>query len=405
MHWEKNSSSRVYKKEEVLYLQDGDFTFRITPEIIFGNGVILRVGIEAKKRGGDNVLVVVDPEIIKAGLFDKVEEALTKEGINVTVYDKVEPEPLLEIADQCANIARDKGCNLVIGIGGGSTMDTAKAASILLTNDGLSRDYQGLDKVNKPGVPKIMIPTTAGTGSEVTFTAVFTDKKLKAKTGINSEYLFADLALLDPELTLSVPPEVTAYTGMDALTHAIESYTSVSSNTLSDLFALESIRLISKNLKRAFKDGRDVETRGNMLKGSLLGGIALANAGVGAAHALAYPLGGEYQVPHGIANGLLLPYVMEFNLKSNIEKFSFVTEALGEKGEGLTDLEFARESVSIVKRLIKDVKAPNKLRDLNIPETAIESLSSQAMKVTRPIENNPGKVTLKDAIEIYKKAY
>ena len=386
-------------------MQDGVFTFRITPEIIFGNGVSLRVGIEAKKRGGSNVLVVVDPQIIKAGLFDKIKEALIKEYLNVTVFDKVEPEPLLEIADQCSNIAHDRGCNLVIGIGGGSVMDTAKAASVLLTNDGLIRDYQGLGRINKPGVPKIMIPTTAGTGSEVTFTAVFTDNDLKAKTGINSEYLFADIALLDPELTLSVPPEVTAYTGMDALTHAIEAYISVSSNAFSDLFALESIRLISKNLKRAFQDGHDIESRSNMLKGSLFGGIALANAGVGAAHALAYPLGGEYQVPHGIANGLLLPYVMEFNLDNNFEKFSLVTEVLGEKREGYTDIEFARESVSIVKRLIKDVKAPNKLRDLNIPETAIEDLSSQAMKVSRPIENNPRKVTRKDVIEIYKKAY
>ncbi|HCX89868.1 MAG TPA: alcohol dehydrogenase [Deltaproteobacteria bacterium] len=386
-------------------MQNKIFDFKIIPEIVFGNGASEKVGAEARKRGGTKALVVVDPGIIRAGLFDRIEESLTKEGIEVTVFDGVEPEPQIEIADQCAQLGRDKGCDLVVGIGGGSAMDTAKATSILLTNDGKVRDYQGLDLVKKPGVPKIMIPTTAGTGSEVTFTAVFTDKNTKSKAGVNSKYLFADLAFLDPKLTLSLPPEVTAFTGMDALTHAIEAYTSLSSNSFVDLFALEAIRLISDNLHKAVTDGQDIEARGSMLKGSLFGGIALANAGVGAAHALAYPMGGEHQVPHGIANGLLLPYVMEFNLESNIEKFSRIAEAMGERNQGFSALEFAEKSVSAVKKLVEDVKVPTRLRELGIPESAIEGLSSGAMKVTRPIENNPRKVTKEDAIEIYKRAY
>ncbi|PIQ44964.1 MAG: alcohol dehydrogenase, partial [Deltaproteobacteria bacterium CG12_big_fil_rev_8_21_14_0_65_43_10] len=239
-------------------MQNKIFDFKIIPEIVFGNGASEKVGAEARKRGGTKALVVVDPGIIRAGLFDRIEESLTKEGIEVTVFDGVEPEPQIEIADQCAQLGRDKGCDLVVGIGGGSAMDTAKATSILLTNDGKVRDYQGLDLVKKPGVPKIMIPTTAGTGSEVTFTAVFTDKNTKSKAGVNSKYLFADLAFLDPKLTLSLPSKVTAFTGMDALTHAIEAYTSLSSNTFVDLFALEAIRLISKNLHKAVIDGQDI---------------------------------------------------------------------------------------------------------------------------------------------------
>ncbi|MBI4619510.1 MAG: iron-containing alcohol dehydrogenase [Desulfobacterales bacterium] len=386
-------------------MQDKIFDFKIIPEIVFGNGASEKVGVEARKRGGTKALVVVDQGIRRAGLFDRIEESLTKEGVEVTVFDGVEPEPQIEIADQCAQLGRDKGCDIVVGIGGGSAMDTAKATSILLTNDGKTRDYQGLDLVKKPGAPKIMIPTTAGTGSEVTFTAVFTDKNTKSKAGVNSKYLFADLAFLDPKLTLSLPPKVTAFTGMDALTHAIEAYTSLSSNTFVDLFALDAIRLITKNLLKAVIDGQNVEARGSMLKGSLFGGIALANAGVGAAHALAYPMGGEYQVPHGIANGLLLPYVMEFNLESNIEKFSRIAEAMGEKNQGFSALEFAGKSVSAVKKLIEDVKVPTRLRELGIPESAIEGLSLGAMKVTRPIENNPRKVTKEDAIEIYRRAY
>ncbi|MEW6616443.1 MAG: iron-containing alcohol dehydrogenase [Thermodesulfobacteriota bacterium] len=386
-------------------MQEKIFDFKIIPELIFGNGASERVGVEARKRGGTRVLVVADPGIIRAGLFDSIKRSLRKEGIEVTVFDGVEPEPQIETADQCAQLGRDKGCDLVVGIGGGSAMDTAKATSILLTNEGKTRDYQGLDLVRKPGVPKIMIPTTAGTGSEVTFTAVFTDKSTKSKAGVNSKYLFADLALLDPKLTLSLPPKVTAFTGMDALTHAIEAYTSLSSNSFVDLFALEAIALISKSLHKAVTDGQDIEARGSMLRGSLFGGIALANAGVGAAHALAYPMGGEHHVPHGIANGLLLPYVMEFNLESNIEKFSRIAEAMGEKGGDSPSPGFAEKSISMVKKLIENVKVPNRLRELGIPESAIEGLSSGAMKVTRPIENNPRKVTKEDAIEIYRRAY
>ncbi|KAF0120115.1 MAG: alcohol dehydrogenase class IV [bacterium] len=386
-------------------MQEKIFDFKIIPQIVFGNGASEKVGVEARKRGGTKALVVVDQGIRRAGLFDRIEESLTKEGVEVIVFGGVEPEPQIEIADQCAQLGRDKECDLVVGIGGGSAMDTAKATSILLTNDGKVRDYQGLDLVKKPGVPKIMIPTTAGTGSEVTFTAVFTDKNTKSKAGVNSKYLFADLAFLDPKLTLSLPPEVTAFTGMDALTHAIEAYTSLSSNTFVDLFALDAIRLISKNLHKAVTEGQDIEARSSMLKGSLFGGIALANAGVGAAHALAYPMGGEYQVPHGIANGLLLPYVMEFNLESNIEKFSHIAEAMGEERGDSSSLVFAKKSISMVKELIENVKVPSRLRELGIPESAIEGLSLGAMKVTRPIENNPRKVTKEDAIEIYRRAY
>ncbi|MDP3040611.1 MAG: iron-containing alcohol dehydrogenase, partial [Deltaproteobacteria bacterium] len=296
-------------------------------------------------------------------------------------------------------------CDFVLGVGGGSAMDTAKAAAILATNEGQARDYQGFNKVPKPGLPKGMVPTTAGTGSEVTFTAVFINADEKKKAGINSPYLYPEVSILDPELTLGLPPAVTAFTGMDALTHAIESYTSKAASPLSAMFSQEAIQLIGKSLRQAVAQGSDLNARSNMLLGSLLAGIGLANAGVTAAHSLAYPLGGVYRVPHGVANALLLPAVMEFNAFSCPEKFAQIAAWMGENVQGLSVKKAAVLAVESVKRLAKDLEVPQRLSDLGIPQLAIPGMAEEAMKVARPLENNPRPVSLEDAIGIYEKVF
>ena len=383
------------------------FTFQVVPKIIFGSGAVEKVGKEAKKQGGSKALLISDEGIAKAGLLKKVEEPLAKEGLEVTIFDKVEPEPWAEIADEAGGTAREKNCDLIIGVGGGSCMDIAKAAAVLATNEGKAKDYQGLNKVPKPGLPKIMVPTTAGTGSEVTFTAVLSNKEPKGKGGINSPYLFPELALLDPLLTLSMPSSITASTGMDALTHAIEAYTSLQAMVITDALALKAVELIAQNLRQAVAESQNVEVRENMLLGSLLAGMALANAGVGAVHALAYPLGGLYRIPHGVANGLMLPYVMEFNLEKSLEKFVQVARAMGEEVDSLSSKEAAQRAVEAVTKLSEEVSVPRKIKKLKagIMEKDFPQMAAAAMKVTRPLENNPRPMTEGEAIKIYQEAY
>jgi len=383
----------------------GVFRFRAAGEIIFGAGAIEGAGSIIKKHGGRKILLVVDQGFARTGPLKKVTDALEKEGLPLVLFDAVEPEPRVEVADQCGESAQKEKCDFVLGVGGGSAMDTAKAAAILATNGGRARDYQGVDRVPKHGLPKGMVPTTAGTGSEVTFTAVFINEEEKKKAGINSSFLYPELSILDPELTLSLPPAVTAYTGMDALTHAIESYTSKAASPISEMFSLEAIRLIGKSLRQAVDHGSDLNARSNMLLGSLLAGVGLANAGVTAAHSLAYPLGGIYRVPHGVANALLLPAVMEFNALSCAEKFARIAQEMGEKVDELSAREAAILAVESVKRLAKDIGVPQRLSDIGIPKPAIPGMAEEAMKVARPLENNPRPVSLEEAIRIYQKVF
>lgn len=378
------------------------FVFRAAGEITFAAGSAGRTGEILRKQGVRKALVVVDPGFARAGSFAKITDSLGKEKIAFTVFDRVEPEPPAELADEAGEAARREKCDFVLGVGGGSAMDTAKAAAVLATNEGTARDYQGLEKVPKPGLPKGMIPTTAGTGSEVTFTAVFVNREVKKKAGINSSFLYPELSILDPELTLDLPPAVTAYTGMDALAHAVESYTSRAAHSLSEIFSLKAIRLIGRNLREAVFNGQNREARAEMLLGSLLAGVGLANAGVTAVHSLAYPLGGEFRVPHGVANGMLLAPVMAFNALSSPERFAEIAEEMGEKTGGLSEKEAALLGVEAVRRLSREIEMPQRLSDLGIPESALSGMAEEAMQVARPLANNPRPVTKEDALRIYQ---
>jgi len=381
------------------------FSFTGAKKIVFGNGSILTLASHVKEHHAQNPLIVIDKNLAKTGMQERIASILVSEGIKFTVFDKVEPEPRIETADEGAALAVKNKCDMVIGIGGGSAMDVAKAIAVIATNKGAAVDYLGLNKVPKAGLPKIMIPTTAGTGSEVTFTAVFVRKNLKKKEGMNSPYLYPELALLDPELTLSLPPAPTAQTGLDALCHAIESYTSVNSSPMSEMFSLEAISLIAENLRACVHDGKNIVARERMLLGSLYAGIGLANAGVTAVHSLSYPLGGKFGVSHGLANTILLAPVMAFNLPGALEKFADVADAMGECTEGLPVREAAYLAVDAVEALIEDCGIEASIRDFGVKETDFPALADVAVTVARPLENNPRKMTKEDMIAIYAEAF
>lgn len=381
------------------------FSLRLATSIRFGNGVIGELGEAVRGVGGTKTLLVADPSLKKAGILPRLEEPLKAAGIPYVLFEEIDPEPGLKLADKATDIARRQQCDCVIGAGGGSAMDIAKAAAVLVSNKGKAVDYVGLNKLEAAGIPKIMVPTTAGTGSEVSFTAVFINEKTKSKGGINGDFLYPEMAILDPALTVSVPPKVTAYTGIDALTHALESYVSRSSQPFSDIWALEGLSLISANLRRACCQGDDLEARSNMLLGSLYAGLSLAIAGVGLVHAMAYPLGGLYRVPHGLANAVLLPYVMLYNVVGDMGKFAAVAEVMGEDTSQGSLREAANMACDAVLQLGTDIGIPSSLQELGILEKDIPKMAKIAMTVARPIANNPRTVTVDEVAELYNMAY
>jgi len=379
--------------------------FQIKTKVSFGCGALTLLGKKIMDYGAKSCLVVADPALAQNGTVGTLRESLESCGLKAEFYAGVEPEPYLDNADQAADLGKGIRAQVVVGLGGGSAMDTAKAAAILITNGGKAEDYVGLNLVPAPGVPTIMIPTTAGTGAEVTFTAVFTNRQTKAKGGINSQHLYPDLALLDPELTLGLPQDVTAYTGIDALTHAIESFTSKSSHVFTEALSLAAVRLISSNLRRAVFHGQDIKARENMLMGSILGGLGLALSGVGAAHALAYPLGGYYRIPHGLANAMLIRHVMAFNLPAAEQAMAMIAKSMGEPVDGLPLRGAANAAVHAVKTLCEDIGIPSRLPDIGVPRTDIPALVDAALKVTRPVQNNPRSLGAKEATIIYEQAF
>ncbi len=379
--------------------------FRTAKRILFGPGAVERIGTEAQLLKGKKVMIVTDPGVIRAGLIESIILPLQSVGIPFLIFDGVEPDPRIEIVLKSVQLAKKEEIDLIIGFGGGSSLDIAKVTSILMTNPGEIDQFFGIDLVPNSGIPMILVPTTAGTGSEVTPIAILSDTKERLKKGIVSPTLFPEVAIVDPKLTLGLPPSVTALTGMDALTHAIEAYYSINATALTDLLALKAMELISKNIRIAFAYGENLVARSNMMEGSLLAGISFANAGVGAVHAFAYPLGGEFHLAHGLTNTLMLPYVMRYNILGCPSKFARMAKVFGEKVEGLSELDAAEMAVRFVERLSDDLRVPRRLRDVGIPEEAIPRLAEGAMKVTRLLANNPRKVTFEDAIDIYKSAY
>ncbi len=384
---------------------DKIFSFTGAKKIVFGRGAFQKLPEHIGEFSASRPLIIMDKQLAATGLKEQVEDLLKDGGLKGEIFARVDPEPKISLADEGAKLARKAKCDLVVGIGGGSAMDVAKAVAVLAANNGKAVDYLGLNRVPGPGLPKIMLPTTAGTGSEVTFTSVFVRPDLKKKEGMNSPYLYPELALLDPFLTVSLPPGPTASTGIDALCHAIESYTSINASPLSEMISLEAIALISEHLRTAVHDGTNISAREKMLLGSLYAGLGLANAGVTAVHSLSYPLGGKYGIPHGLANTVLLPHVMNYNLPGALEKFADIAAAMGETVDNMPLREAAGLAVEAISALIADCGVQTSLEELGIEEGAFEELAKIALTVARPLANNPRPVTLKDAVMIYEDAF
>ena len=382
-----------------------DFALEGVRRMVFGQGAAARLASEVQLVGGGPVLVVLDPQVQAAGVAQPALGSLAQAGIAATVFTGLTREPEPGEADQAAALGREHKVKAVVGIGGGSALDLAKAAAMLVTNPGSAMDYVGLDLIKEPGVPSIMLPTTAGTGSEVTFTAVFTGRKDKFKGGINGRLLYPHTALLDPLLTVTCPPYVSAVVGMDALTHAMEAYTSRAASPISDMNALQAIALIGANLRAAVAHGENLEAREGMLLGSYLAGLALAQAGVGAVHAMAYPLGAFYDIPHGEANATLLPYVLRHNLIACLDRFAEMAHALTELPDDFTTREAAEACIDEVWGLSRDIGVPATLEQLKVPRAEVGAMAAKAMTVARPIANNPRKVVAADLELIYQHAF
>ncbi|RKO67899.1 iron-containing alcohol dehydrogenase [Desulfofundulus salinus] len=380
------------------------FPFRLPEVVYLGKGAVENLSQEVKKCNATRVLLITDPGVQKAGLDKQVIEAIEKGGAQVEVFAEVEAEPSTDTVDRVGQLVRENGYQLLVGLGGGSPMDVTKGASVLATNGGSIKDYVGIELIPQRGIPAILIPTTSGTGSEVTQNAIFAFKEEQVKKGIVSRYLLPKVAIVDPVLTLSCPPHITAATGVDALVHAVESFTALKATPHTDIYALEAIRLISANLRTAVSNGSDLEAREKMAMGSFFAGVSLANAGVGAVHALAYPLGGKFHVSHGVSNALLFAPVIEFNCISNLAKFARVAEAMGEPVAGKSLREAAMLAAKAVRELVADVGIPKSLRDVGVSESDIEFLTLSAEKQTRLLTNNPRLMTRQDIRNIYRKA-
>ncbi|NIS62540.1 MAG: iron-containing alcohol dehydrogenase, partial [Proteobacteria bacterium] len=373
--------------------------------ILFGIDAVKGLGAEVKQLGGKKVLVVTDPGLIEAGLVEAIKAPLHSEGIAFSLYDQVEPEPPARIVDQCTQCLKDENCDLIIGVGGGSSLDVAKGTSIMATNEGNILDYSGMDVVPKRGLPKILIPTTAGTGSEVTRVLVVTDEASNIKKAVYSNHALSDVAIVDPMMTLSMPPKVTADTGIDALVHAIETYVSFNATPFSDILALEAMTLIAENVSMAFAKGENIEARYNMSLAATISGLAFSSGGLGAVHALSNPLGIEYHLPHGRTNAIMLPHVMTYNLIGNPTKFAWIAEAMGEEVEGLSPMEAGALAVEAVKELLNQLKISIRLRDYDIPQKDIPKLVEGAMKISRLFVPNPRNLTHEDVEEIFRMAW
>ncbi len=378
--------------------------FRAPSIISTGPGAAKEAGTHAKQLG-KKALLVTDANLVKIGLLEEVKASLDAAGVPYSIYDKVMMEPVVEYVEEGLRAFRDAGADIVVSVGGGSPIDTGKAIASLSRNPGEISDYVGTSKITKPSAPLIAIPTTAGTGSEVTPFAIITNTQTNVKMLISSPQLLPTVALVDPIMTLKMPKGITAATGLDALTHAIEAYVSIKAQPLTDTFALQAIRLISSNLRRAWSYPDDLEARSSVLMGALQAGLAFANSSVALVHGMARPIGAYFHVAHGISNAVLLPAVIEYSFAGNPKRYADIAGAMGEQISGLLTDDAAQRTVYAVKRLNADLQIPS-LSGLGINVAKFESLVSKmaldAIASGSP-GNNPRKATPEEIVTLYRK--
>jgi alcohol dehydrogenase class IV len=370
------------------------FSYHNPTAIEFGWGALARLPELVKSLGGKRVLVVGDPGVAKAGLVDRVVGTLGS-GVPVTTFTDIESDPDASSVDAGVQVARSKECDLIIGIGGGSAMDVAKVIGVMLTNPGNVRDYSGMGKIGRPGVPVIAIPTTSGTGSELTIWSVLSEKDKQQKFGVGSVLNCARIALLDPELTVSLPPAITAATGIDALTHALESYVNTATQPISEAMSEQSMTLIARSLRLAVAQPGNRLARADMLLASTLAAMAFNSTRLGLVHAYAMPLGSRFHIPHGLANAIMLPVVMRFNLPGNLAKFARIAEIFGEPVAGLSLRDAAERSVTAIQQLKADVGITARLGDFGMTEADLDGVAREAM-LSGNVAVNPRQPTLED---------
>ncbi|MDM5198995.1 iron-containing alcohol dehydrogenase [Fictibacillus enclensis] len=372
-----------------------NFRYEIPTVIEFGRGYIKNLNKHVQQLGGTKVLIVGDPGVLHAGIVRRLETPLEEAGTPYVTFTDVGTEASIESVDKGTDFAKLAGCDIVVGVGGGSALDTAKAIGLMLKYPGNIRDYIGLDKVPGPTVPVIAVPTTAGTGSEITRFAVLSDKDAKAKLSVGSMYICPTLALGDPELTVSLPPHITAATGMDALTHALESFVNKATQPISEALSIQSMKLIAKSLRLAVIQGENSDARSDMLLASTLAAMAFNSTRLGLAHALAIPLGAHFKIPHGVVNAILLPEVMKFNIIGNTEKFIEIARIFGEKTDHLSARDAAERAVAAVRQLNLDVGITQTLSDYGVEEDHLDFIVEEAME-SGNVPVNPVKPTKED---------
>ena len=372
------------------------------PRIVFGLDCAIQCVEELLALGRRRAFIVTSPPI--TGLADPLVKALKEQGASATVYAEIATEPSVSTFEAAMDAAREAGPDAVVGLGGGSAMDVAKLVAALYDGQQDVREVFGIGQVASRALYLACLPTTAGTGSEVSPNAILLDETEQLKKGIISPHLMPDAAYVDPMLTVALPPAVTAATGLDALTHCIEVYANRFAHPVVDLYALQGIRLIAANLVRAVEPGGDLEARTNMALGSLYGGLGLAPVNTAAVHALAYPLGSEFHVAHGVSNAVLLPHVLRFNLPAAPRRYAEIALALGAE-PGDSDLETAERGLDRLFELCHQCGIPAGLSELGVPEEAIPRMAEAAMTVTRLLKNNLREMAATDAVAIYRAAF
>jgi alcohol dehydrogenase class IV len=378
------------------------FSYELPTRIEFGVGISELVPERVEECGGARTLLVADPGVLDAGVVDKVTDALENASMPYVLFSDIEPEPEARSIVDGVELARSEGCDAVVGVGGGSALDSAKAIAVMLENEGHIRDYAGQNLVPNPGVPMIALPTTAGTGSEVTIWSVISEKEEKVKYGVGSPYMTATIAMCDPELTLTLPPHITASTGIDALAHALESYVNKTTQPISEALSIRAMELIARSLRTAVVAGENLQARSDMLLASLSAALAFNPTRLGLAHALVMPIGANYKIPHSVGVAILLPEVMQYNLIGNLEKFVTIARIFGENTEGLSLRDAAELSVEAVRQLSEDVGIPEGLASYGVEEERLYDLAEAGI-ATGNVPVNPRKPTVDDLVGIMRR--
>lgn len=375
----------------------------VIPEFVYGVGAMHLASRYIKSFSARKVLLVTDPGIIRAGWVENLKRDLLADGIGHVLFDGVTPNPKDWEVMAGAEVYRDTGCDIIVAIGGGSPMDCAKGIGIVSANDGHILDFEGIDQIPRPGPPLICIPTTAGTSADVSQFAIITSTSQKVKIAIISKSVVPDVALIDPETTTTMPSDLAAATGMDALVHACEAYVSNISSPITDLTALEAIRLVSENLVDAVSNPLDMKYRNNMMMGSLLAGLAFSNASLGLVHGMAHSLGGLSDLAHGICNAILLEFVVDFNFESAPERYRDIGGALNLQLKDLGPCDTKAAILKAIAELRKNAGISSTLGDFGVSRTDLDQLATNAIK-DPCVTTNPRKPTLQDIRALYERA-